>query len=257
MHLLTAFVENIFPKNIFCNTIAIVIKSKQRGYFMEKIGIIGGAGPMASAMLFEKIIKICQRSGCKDDADFPEIVLLSIPFKEMVQSTANRVAVAKQLHDALTVLDRYPVDHIGIACNTLHLFLDAEKKYLKLVDILALVKKYLHNHKLFCPLILASRTAITHNIHGCKALYFEQSVIDAVIDAILKGDVTKEIATTINAVIKTALARYPEIDSIVLGCTELPLILDKYHLECHGRICIDTLDLLAEALCTKVFATAI
>jgi len=52
---------------------------------MFDIGIIGGAGPLAGALLFEQIIEICQKDyGCIRDFDFPSINLVSFPFSEML-----------------------------------------------------------------------------------------------------------------------------------------------------------------------------
>jgi aspartate/glutamate racemase len=47
----------------------------------KKIGIIGGAGPMASRLLYKKIIQECQQNyGCKDDADFSRNYSYQFPF---------------------------------------------------------------------------------------------------------------------------------------------------------------------------------
>lgn len=47
----------------------------------SRAGIIGGAAPMAGLLLYKKIIEICQKEyGCKDDSDFPYIMLLIYPF---------------------------------------------------------------------------------------------------------------------------------------------------------------------------------
>jgi aspartate/glutamate racemase len=55
------------------------------------IGIVGGAGPMASCLLNQYIVEICQKKfGCKDDRDFPFIINYSFPFSPMLQSADAR-----------------------------------------------------------------------------------------------------------------------------------------------------------------------
>ena len=50
------------------------------------IGIIGGAGPMAGAIVMENIIEICQKKYlCRHDYDFPKIILVSVPFAQMLK----------------------------------------------------------------------------------------------------------------------------------------------------------------------------
>ena len=49
--------------------------------FSNAIGIIGGAGPMASASLYSTILEFCQKAYRSSDYnEFPEIILISYPF---------------------------------------------------------------------------------------------------------------------------------------------------------------------------------
>ena len=49
---------------------------------VKKIGIIGGADPCASCLLYEKIINTClKRDDCTNGSHFPEITIINYPFK--------------------------------------------------------------------------------------------------------------------------------------------------------------------------------
>lgn len=51
------------------------------------IGIIGGAGPMASCLLNQYLVEICQQKyGCVEDRDFPRIITYSFPFSSMLNA---------------------------------------------------------------------------------------------------------------------------------------------------------------------------
>src|SRR5690242_12952717 len=93
---------------------------------MPSVGIIGGAGPMAGALLFQKIVQMCQAQyGCKEDADFPEITLFSYPFLDMLRNVGfnERKKLQEQLQECFVRFAKMNI--VAIACNTLHEFLPA------------------------------------------------------------------------------------------------------------------------------------
>ncbi len=75
--------------------------AKKLNFKDYSIGIIGGAGPMAGALLFKKIIARCQKKyNCVHDEDFPEIILLNVPFAQMLKQNTkyqNELMVREQL----------------------------------------------------------------------------------------------------------------------------------------------------------------
>ncbi len=63
----------------------------------KSIGIIGGAGPLAGALLLERILILSgSEYGCYKDADFPEVILLSFPFSEMLTPERDVLQIAKR-----------------------------------------------------------------------------------------------------------------------------------------------------------------
>jgi aspartate/glutamate racemase len=74
------------------------------------IGIIGGAGPMASCLLNQYIVENLQKDyGFVNDQDFPTIINYSYPFRPMIasaESQENRVQIEKELNDSLAELNR-------------------------------------------------------------------------------------------------------------------------------------------------------
>ena len=110
------------------------------------IGIIGGAGPLAGVLLCEYIIQLCQqRYQCKDDADFPKLVLLSIPFAQMLKTDRvddNELVVRKQLSNALSSVSAL-ASKIGIACNTLHGFIE-QSQLQKICNMVQLTSLYIN-----------------------------------------------------------------------------------------------------------------
>lgn len=80
-------------------------------YLNEKtIGIIGGAGPMASCVLNQYLVDICQRQfACTEDQDFPLIINYSYPFGPMIeaaQAQANSERILKELAFCIAELSK-------------------------------------------------------------------------------------------------------------------------------------------------------
>jgi len=76
----------------------------------KTIGIVGGAGPMASCLLNQYIVEICQREfGCIDDRDFPTIINYSYPFSPMLavnDAQNNDDIIANELRACFALLNR-------------------------------------------------------------------------------------------------------------------------------------------------------
>lgn len=67
---------------------------------MKRVGIIGGAGHKAGLFLVQRIVTLCQEKyGCWQDADFPQMTLLNIPFQDML-GMADTATVRLQLQGA-------------------------------------------------------------------------------------------------------------------------------------------------------------
>ena len=91
----------------------------------KTIGIIGGAGPLAGALLLERILSLSMSLyGCYRDADFPKVVLISFPLSEMLSADVDEAQLRRELKQCLYQLRAQGASVIAIACNTLHAFLD-------------------------------------------------------------------------------------------------------------------------------------
>ncbi len=68
------------------------------------IGIVGGAGPLAGALLLERILSLSsQIYDCYRDADFPKVFLLSFPFSEML-TELDRMQLEQEVSECLQEL---------------------------------------------------------------------------------------------------------------------------------------------------------
>lgn len=225
------------------------------------IGIIGGAGPMAGVLLCEYIVQICQKKyDCTNDADFPELILYSFPFAQMLkEDPEEHKKVSEQLGRLLNDLSTY-TDNIGIACNTLHGFVGDDNQA-RIVNLVSLTNSYLQTNSILNPLVVGTSTSFKRRVHqfkNCIHPNSEQQIeVDRIIDEVLSGKVTALEKSRLYDVIRKALNE--DIDAVILGCTELSVLCKGELLELGSSFnvsdinieCIDPLVILAHELCDR------
>ncbi|MDF1757544.1 MAG: hypothetical protein P1U74_04530 [Legionellaceae bacterium] len=184
-------------------------------------GIISGAGPMAGVLLYRQIIELIQAQGGWEDADFPNIVMMNIPFSDMLGGGGNDAKVRNELLLSLQRLSAQ-VDYIYIACQTLHAFLSrSEMEEYNVINLLDLIKAEIGMSRKPI-LVAASNTSRRFNLHAeitslATVQYFNPNECDSAIQAILRGS-TPDLSWLIKKSFE---------NNIVLGCTE-------FSVSCYG-----------------------
>lgn len=236
---------------------------------LPKIGIVGGAGPMAGLLLCQKIVQLCQEKyGCSQDADFPYIMLLNYPFADMLaldQSQAHKNLIRKQLNECFDTFISHGIALSAIACNTLHAYLDFQSA-LEIVHIMKETDRLLVEEKIQHSLVLCSSTSAKSLIHQaylncCYPPDEWQVEVDDLIDCILTGKETVhdvyQLIRSIRSFCSTLSLSQDESFGIVLGCTEFSLLNEKWPLSTFGLNrrwkVVDSTQALAEELCKILF----
>lgn len=223
------------------------------------IGIVGGAGPMAGALLVKKIIELCQRQyGCIHDSDFPKIILLSYPFSEMLQPdllAGNEKQLRIELQESLDFLIEGGANYLGIACNTLHGFVKTEgaERLIKLTDV---VENDILESGYAKVLVLCTSTSLEKHVYPFSSAIFppknKQVIVDQLIQNVMSGEFSLHHKTVLEQLITSEQDRRGfEIDAVLVGCSELSVLVDQFPLT--GIVIIDPLELLANQICKKIF----
>ena len=210
----------------------------------KKIGIVGGAGPHAGILLCEKIIQVCQKTyGCHKDADFPYMMLLNIPFSDMLDNP-DEERVREELAQALKTLETNGMERVAIACNTLHGFLPKKMGNFEFVDLRSVVPDTDEKMLILCTSTARDRGVYAHLKRGTYLDTQQQKELDQLIDRILTGKVDQEESAVLMALIQREKKR-----AVLLGCTELSLLHARFPLRLSSESVIDPLQCLAEVLC--------
>lgn len=234
---------------------------------LPKVGIVGGAGPMAGLLLFQKVIQLCQQTyGCQQDADFPYLMLLNYPFADMLknQSADQQLFIQKQLNECFDTFVSNGIEVGAIACNTLHAFLNTQSN-IQIVNMIEQIAQTLKQRNIHFSLVLCSNTSVKSRVHqSCFNCFYPQEnwqvEVDALIDKVLAG---QETLVDVKQLINAIHFFYSNVDleeeqlGIVLGCTEFSVLNEKWPFSQYGLderlTVIDSTQVLAEGVCQSIF----
>jgi aspartate racemase len=207
-------------------------------------------GPEATADLYLKIIRIFQaRYGAKYDADYPEMFIYNLPLPDVVEKTSD---VLQILLKALAKLQRAGCDFVIVPCNTATCILRGASIDLPIVDIISETVKFIKGRGFRKVGLLATKLTIRsrqyqralgkENITTIEPTSDEQEQLTKIILNILCGVKSQEDKTVANKIMARMTAAGAE--AIILGCTDLPLLVSQKE---SGIELIDTTAVLAEA----------
>lgn len=206
---------------------------------MKKLGVIGGAGPLASALFYETLVYECYEM----DLTMPEILLVNYPFLRGLKKKEhekNHVYLMKSLKSCMENLERADVDMGILICNTLHLTLFKIKSpsipFLS-IPHLVLDESIKNNHKRL--LLLGTQNTCLSSLykHDDLSIFHpnskDQQILDHIIDHVLKGKILKEDAEILSTLLETYTY---EVDGVILGCTDLPVLHHHHPIKCSKTL---------------------
>ena len=202
---------------------------------MKTIGILGGLGPESTAAYYNIITRTYYET--HRDFGYPEIVILSLKFDDYIGAHYKR---ADDVAEAIARLHRAGADFVVAACNSIHVIYDEVAPrtpipWISIMDATAerireagqtrigLLGTVFTMGGLFYPNTLA-RCGIETLVPPDE----EQEQINRIIyDELVLGTVRDESRACCLSVMDGLRERGAE--GIVLGCTELPFLIEQKH----------------------------
>lgn len=224
----------------------------------KSIGILGGMGPDASLKLYQIMIaKSRSDFNATNNDDYPNIILHSIPVPDFISNKESALEALEMLKESTSHISEKSMV-MGIACNTVHLFIKelqevSKAPFISMIEEIG-KKAVQSNYKRIG--LLATPT--TFNSHLYQNV-FEKLDIEVVtpdleqiedLGRIVCKIVGGEFQNTSYEVKKIADSLTEKsIDAIVLGCTELPLVFpEEYKIKS-----ISSLEVLADTLLKEYY----
>lgn len=217
---------------------------------MKKLGILGGMGPLCTAIFYQKLVKNTKAN--KDQDHIPTFIVSDPQIPDRTQSILDgkdEDILLGKVKDDLKILENHGVDNIAIPCNTMHYYYDTFKKYTN-INIINMVEETI----LFCKEKNIDNIGVLGTLATTSCGIYEKYAKESGINVVNLDEETKsKIMDTIYKIKATNQTSHPEfieliknlkdtkVDALILACTELSLIdnLDKLD------YVIDAMDILA------------
>ncbi len=207
---------------------------------MKKLGILGGMGPLATCDLFKKVVENT-RAGC--DNDHIHIIIdnnSAIPDRTAAILKGGADPLPK-MRESLQRLTEAGADVVIMGCNTAHYFYDAlgEGCTVERLNMLYETMAYLKAQGIKKAGLLASSGTVESGIYARAAEKYgielltpageaQEAVMGVIYDGVKAGVADYDTAD-FKAVVADLTAKGAE--TMILGCTELPLAMDMYRLD--------------------------
>lgn len=201
------------------------------------IGVLGGMGTYATLHMFEQYAAVFP---AKKEWDRPRIIIdnrCTMPSRvRALLYNEDTKKLVKEMGESLDALDRAGATRIILACNTSHLFLPeiyktypaAEKKIIHIINNCV---KRISDDNVKTVYLLASEGTIDSQIYqkklydiGIECLVPENSEYGALrkcIEAVKQNEYSDDVK-------RTFLGLVNRHETVLLGCTELPILCKKY-----------------------------
>ena len=229
---------------------------------MKTIGLVGGMTPESTKVYYERLIQGARQPD-GDPLRNPEILIYSLNLTELVQiqRTGDRERVAQYLAAVLERLRLAGAEVGALTANTPHAYFDEIRREtaLPLVSIVTATTKTAIDKGLEQALLLGTRTTMESKMYPREfaeagiqiALPSEEDrefLEETIYNDLAIGRVTPEVRRRYHDIC-TKHIEENGIDSIILGCTELPLVIsnDDFPIEVFDSTIIHIDAILAAA----------
>lgn len=214
-------------------------KQKEKNRPMNKIGIIGGIGPESTIEYYRMLIKLYRAK--LNTNQYPEILLQSIDMTEMLDYVFNNEYdnLVEFLKSKIAILEQSNVDYVALASNTPHLVFDKLSKSVnvKMISIVEETCKSILKTGIKKVGLLGTNSTMSKGFYQSVAKnngiemvtpneenqnYVHEKYMGELVFNQINPDTKKRLIQIVNE-----LEDKEQIEGIILGGTELPLILEQ------------------------------
>lgn len=218
-----------------------------------KIGIFGGMGANASAHFFQLLINQINQN----KIPMPEIFLDSVAIDDFINDDSKINPALKVLQNRVRVFNSLKINMAVMTCNTAHILHphmlpDSNFYFPSLIDLVA---KNIKKSNLKKIGLLATSNTIKHNLyqnHLQKSkikIYYPHSSLQTILETNIRKIIDSSNKLDKKLLIKEInnFIKNNQLEGLILGCTELPLLLSK--IKYHPSVTIfDSLSILSDSV---------
>jgi len=206
---------------------------------MKKIGLVAGLGPEATVDYYKKIIDAFKTQG--NDLKYPEIIMYSVNMWEFLtpMKSKNYEKVLDYLLGKINALKAAGADFIALTANTPHLLFDKlkERTDIPMLSIVEAACRETERNGFRRPALFGTgftmRNKFYQDVFGSKNIdiivpdenqieFINQKLFSEIELGIFKDETRNALVD-----IMTDMKNTHHIDSVILGCTEFPLVFTE------------------------------
>lgn len=225
---------------------------------MKKLGLIGGVGPESTIAYYRLLINQFQEKlGTKD---YPELLINSVNMTKMLGYVFSKQTdkLVDFIFPKIEELEKAGADFAAIASNTPHVVFDklAQKASIPIISIVEETCKKISELKLQHVGLFGTKATMTNGIYNQTAEKYNIEVIvpdaasqDYIHEKYMNELVHNKILPDTKArliQIASELIEKESIQGLILGGTELPLILSQSDFD--GMTVLDTTEIHVDSL---------
>lgn len=208
---------------------------------MRTIGIIGGLGPEATADYYKEIIQKFNEINPSTNLNYPEMVIYSVNMSKFIGYLQDKryEDAANYISTCINRLQSAGADFAAISANTPHLLFNEiqQKCRLPLLSIVDAVREKAQNLNLKRLALLGTKFTMSNPFYADAFLAYGMQVVvpsAAIIEVIneklfteLELGIYKAETQALLLDIVAEMMRDQGVDSVILGCTEFPIMFTK------------------------------
>jgi aspartate racemase len=211
---------------------------------MKKIGIVGGLSPESTIYYYKYVThRYTEQFG---DYGYPNIIIYSVTFQDFVNwgKAENWKAIEDNLTYALLALEKAGADFAIIATNTMHYLYDSlvKRTNIPILNLLEAVSEHAQKLDIKKLGLLGTKFTMSHDFYpkdlskvGVETLVpdpEDQKAINYIIfHELTRGMIRNESKEKYLKVIEKMVDK--GIEGIILGCTEIPLLIKQDDVKIH------------------------
>ena len=209
------------------------------------IGILGGMGPYATNFFFKRILDLTPVKMDKDH--FHTIIDNNVKIPSRTRAVKyNEQSPVNDIVSSINNLAKIGCRCVMLPCNSVHYFYEEVSKKIEIpwLNMIEIVSNKMLELNYSRPLILGGYITTEKKVYSKylpESVYLSESenrIIESIIEEIkIKNILDKNSDKTIRDIVKN----YDDmIDSVLLGCTELPIVMNEDHFK--GKKVISSID---------------
>ncbi len=196
------------------------------------IGILGGMGPYATNFFFKRFLDITPVNSDKEH--FRTIIDNNVKIPSRTRAVKyNEQSPVDDIVSSINNLGRIGCSYVMLPCNSAHYFYDTVSKKIEIpwLNMIEIVSNYMLHQNYIQPLILGGFVTTKNKIYSKylpNSVYLddrENEQLELMIEEIKR---TNKINKNLEKTLKDIITNYNDsIDSILLACTELPIVINE------------------------------